>query len=255
MPTIRVKITRDKSNRIITLDLEEYLRGVVPSEMPSTWPIEALKAQAVAARTYAMSKLNSSRSYDVDDTTAYQAYRSDRTRESTDKAVKETAGQVLKYGGKLISAVYCASNGGKTISAKQKWGHEHAYLPAQSDPYDAASGQKKNGHGVGMSQHGARQAALKGLTYKQILSFYYPNTQIVSSGKTSTFKVETLKVTATSLNIRKGAGTGYEAISQVPKGTLMLGGERSDGWRHVIGFVGANKTVDGWACEKYLEVI
>ena len=73
---IRVKITRDSSNTIKTMDLEEYLRCVVPSEMPASWPAEALKAQAVAARTYAMKKIQDrkSKEFDVDDTNAFQAY-------------------------------------------------------------------------------------------------------------------------------------------------------------------------------------
>ena len=74
---IRVKITRllslDKG-KIPTLDMEEYLRGVVCREMSDKWPLEALKAQAVAARTFAMSRLNPGAAFDVDDTTKYQAY-------------------------------------------------------------------------------------------------------------------------------------------------------------------------------------
>lgn len=179
---IRVKITRDKSNRIVTMDLEEYLRGVVPSEMPSSSHLEALKAQAVAARTYAAHKIatRSKQAFDVDDTTAYQAYRPGNTNARTDQAITATAGEVLHYGGKIIdTAVYGASNGGYTVSAQQRWKNPRAYLPAQTDPWDAAAGYARNGHGVGLSQRGAMYAAQKGSSYRQILSFYYPGTVIV----------------------------------------------------------------------------
>ena len=83
---IRVKITRDNSNRIVVLNLEEYLRGVVPAEMPASSPQEALRAQAVAARTYAVKKIEEgkNRAYDVDDTAGYQAYVPSRIHPSSD---------------------------------------------------------------------------------------------------------------------------------------------------------------------------
>ena len=102
---IRVKITRDKSNVVKTMDIEEYLRGVVPSEMSSTWPMEALKAQAVAARTYAMGHLNPARAYDVDDTVTYQAFHLGRTRKRSDEAIKATKGEVLTIVPMKISLV------------------------------------------------------------------------------------------------------------------------------------------------------
>ena len=178
---IRVQITRDGSNRIITLPIEEYLSGVVPAEMPSRYPAEALKAQAVAARTYALGNINlrANEPYHVDDTTRYQAYKPNWINNLTDAAAKATKGEVLHYKEELIdTCVYCNSNGGRTVSSKKKWGGHRDYLIEKDDPYTKRSGVKKDSHGVGMSQVGARQMALVGKTYKEILSFYYPGTEL-----------------------------------------------------------------------------
>lgn len=172
---IRVKITRDGSNTIKTIELEEYLRCVVPSEMPASWPAEALKAQAVAARTFAMQKVQTrqTKEYDVDDTVAFQAYCIGHERPSTDKAIKDTVNQYLTYNGKIIEAAYSSSNGGRTYSSEERWGGATAYLISQPDPFNK---EAKNGHGVGMSQYGARHRAEAGQTYDEILAFYYTKT-------------------------------------------------------------------------------
>jgi len=104
--TIRVKIVN--TDEIKTLPLEEYLRGVVPSEMPALWNAEALKAQAVLARSYAMACVlrNSSKSYDVNDTVAYQVYNPSRIHPNSDAAVQETAGVYLVEDGKPFLAEY-----------------------------------------------------------------------------------------------------------------------------------------------------
>ncbi len=174
---IRMKMTRT-TGKVETLALEEYLRGVIPAEVSAaSWPPEALKAQAVAARSYALKKIEGSKGkeYDVDDTSAYQAYNPAKIDARTDAAIKSTAGQVLTFNSRTVEAVYCASNGGVTVSARERWGSDVSYLVAQRDPYDTRA---KSGHGVGMSQHGAKARAEAGHTYAQILSFYYPSTML-----------------------------------------------------------------------------
>ncbi len=177
MSTIRVNITRTVPTGIETIDLEEYLYGVVPSEMGTGWPVEALKAQAIASRSVAVFRIKPSKPYDVTDTTADQAYVPSKIKPDTTKAVKDTSGLVLLYNGKVIDAVFSASNGGTTVSAKERWGGSgYPYLIAGNDPYDKKAGYKKNGHGVGMSQRGAQQMAKDGMLYTDILKFYYPGT-------------------------------------------------------------------------------
>ena len=122
---IRVMITRDGSSRIESLEMEDYLKGVVPSEIKAeSCPAEAMKAQAVAARTYGMRKCSERRGkpYDVDDTAGCQAYGARPRHARSDAAVKATRGQVLTYYGRLVDAVYTDSNGGRCVSALERWG-------------------------------------------------------------------------------------------------------------------------------------
>ncbi len=113
-----------------TLNLERYLRGVVPKEAVSSWPLEALKTQAVAARTYAAYHLLTSKRslYDVDDTARYQVYAgAGEAKESTDLAIKETRGEVLVHNEKVIVAFFHAYSGGRTDSAENIFGNPADY--------------------------------------------------------------------------------------------------------------------------------
>jgi SpoIID/LytB domain protein len=121
--TFEIKKKTNGDIQVINLvDIETYLRGVVPSESISTWPIESLKAQAVAARTYALyhyTTAPSSRPYHVDDTARFQVYTGlDHVKPSTDQAVAETDSEVMMYNNKLIIAYFHAYSGGRTDSAK-----------------------------------------------------------------------------------------------------------------------------------------
>ena len=241
------------------LDLEDYLKGVVPAEVPSSFPFVVLKAQAILARTYLLSHLGSNPNYDICATQVCQVYQgvSIETKE-TNVAVEATRGMILAYGGRPILAVYSADSGGYTASAAEVWGHAVPYLVARPDPYAGrrswtlstqgvdiaralstvgkgvgrvrslsvahysqsgriesvvvagSSGRLElnppltarflralglvgtrahlsgsgpwhfagegSGHGVGMSQWGARGFAEHGWNTRQILSYYYPGT-------------------------------------------------------------------------------
>ena len=156
---------------INNLPLEDYLKGVVPSEMPSRWNQEALKAQAIAARSYAVATKNAgkhaSQGFDLVDSTADQAYGgASAEKTSTTKAVEDTKGIVLIQDKKVLPTYYHASSGGQT----KVWGSNSSFL--QSVPsFD--EGTKKNGHGVGMSQHGANNMAEQGYNAYQILNYFY----------------------------------------------------------------------------------
>lgn len=118
--TLEVRLAGpDRLDVINVVDVESYLRGVVPAEMPATWPLEALKAQAVASRTYVLRQREAARRagspVDVTDDTGSQVYRgADAERPSTDQAVAATRGQVLTYAGQLISALFHSAAGGHT---------------------------------------------------------------------------------------------------------------------------------------------
>jgi stage II sporulation protein D len=246
---------------INVVDLESYLRGVVAAEMPGSWPLEALKAQAVAARTYVLYSMQPTETYDICATTDCQKYSGvAKEHPNSDQAVYETAGQVLTYGGAFAKTYFHADSGGVLASPKEVWGGSADYLPAHNDvdygtPHrnwertlepaevenmlasygknvgtissmliqsNTASGRVwemtftgsagtvtmsgtsltkmlRNmglkstrfsmtgnlsvvgngfGHGVGMSQYGAKHLSEGGYAYSQILGFYYPSTAL-----------------------------------------------------------------------------
>ena len=170
--------TRKGLTVINDIDMENYIKGVVPAEMPPTWNIEAQKAQAIAARSYALANMGKRLEYGYDllDTPQDQNYMgvSEETLQ-TNRAVDVTKGQVLVYNGKIIPAYYHASAGGHTLSAKRVWGKNIPYLQAVRS-FD--SNVHKNGHGVGMSQNGANYLANKGYSAYQILGYFYKNVRL-----------------------------------------------------------------------------
>lgn len=113
---------------------------------------------------------------------AYRAARCDDVKYPISyKAAMETKGQVLMYNGAIAVAHFSANNGGRTTSSKERWGGDYPYLIEQDDPWDMEDGHKKYGHGVGMSQRGARVAAKKGIGYREILAFYYPGCAVADN--------------------------------------------------------------------------
>lgn len=130
---------------INVVDLEDYVKGVIPYEMGGSWPLAALEAQAVCARTYACRSSKHLRTYgfDVCSTTDCQVYYglgsgNSYSTDLTDQAVDNTAGLKLYYQGDLVQdAVYHASNGGATEDAENVWGTNVPYLRGKSDPYEA----------------------------------------------------------------------------------------------------------------------
>lgn len=137
------------------LPLERYVASVVGAEMPSSWSMEALKAQAVAARSYALAHMArpASRHWHLGDSTRWQAYRgllssSPRTR----RAAEETAGLILSYQGGIVESLYAANN-------QISW-EAHGQL------------------GASMSQEGAQALASAGRSYNEILGRYYPGASL-----------------------------------------------------------------------------
>jgi stage II sporulation protein D len=122
------------------IPLESYLQGVVAGEMPFGWPAEALKAQAIAARSYALASLLKGKPFDLYSDVRSQVYLGVAgEKPSTTKAVTDTAGQVVLYGGKVATTYYFSSSGGKTASAADVFGFSVPYLVSRPDPWDKAS--------------------------------------------------------------------------------------------------------------------
>ncbi|MCX7720366.1 MAG: SpoIID/LytB domain-containing protein [Dictyoglomus thermophilum] len=241
------------------LNMEEYLMSVVPSEMPASYPLDALKAQAVASRTYALVNKGKHGEFDLCNTTHCQVYKGMRVEnERSTRAVMETIGEIVVYNNQPIKAFFHSSSGGFTEDCKYVWGEDLPYLKGLKDSEEllndtwsrtvtfsefinklssvginiggnfsielekTSSGRiymmyfksnegiyyikgtsfrnlfnlpstlfdivvngdyiifsgRGNGHGVGLSQKGAKFLAEKGYNYKEILKFYYQGVEV-----------------------------------------------------------------------------
>ncbi|MBC8060784.1 MAG: SpoIID/LytB domain-containing protein, partial [Clostridiaceae bacterium] len=274
MGSFLIQLSGSKLLPINMIDIENYLKGVVGYEMSDGWPLESLKAQAVAARNYAISRVGyaAAKGYDFDDTAAYQVYKGlNANLENVINAVDQTRGQVLLYNNTLVETLYSAWHGGISENSENVWGNTVPYLRSVQDTYENltwpngniivtnsqiktllttkgylastdtflsldlnsitkfASGRianikiiykdiagttktklvindntrtflslpsnlytvtydvvnsaytfsgKGNGHGLGMSQIGAKNRATAGHSYDQILKFYYQNSYL-----------------------------------------------------------------------------
>lgn len=142
---ITVTVYRN-NGKIINLELEEYVLGVVGAEMPASFNIEALKAQAILARTYALKSIKNGKK--LTDTVSTQAYKdnselqklwkNDYTKyyEKIKKAVNETKGKVILYNNEYIDAVYHSTSNGKTENSKNVWKNSLPYLVSVDSSWD-----------------------------------------------------------------------------------------------------------------------
>ena len=124
---------------INVVDLEDYVKCVIPWEMSKDWPVEALKAQAVCARTYAVCQTkHRAQGFDICATTHCQVYQGTAASgANSDAAVDQTAGEFLYYSGRLVQeAVYYSSNGGASEDSLNVWGNDVGYLKGKIDPYE-----------------------------------------------------------------------------------------------------------------------
>lgn len=144
-----IKVKRNKTNEIVEVPLEEYVIGVVAGEMPASFNIEALKAQAVASRTYALKKSESSKNdYDVVDTTSNQVYIDyDEMKEKwqnnydtyvlkVKEAVAQTKGEVVLYNNNLIDAMFFSTSNGYTENSEDVFSSNMPYLVSVDSSWD-----------------------------------------------------------------------------------------------------------------------
>jgi stage II sporulation protein D len=137
--SIQVDVSGGKLRAINIVGLEQYLYGVVPAEMPFSWHPEALKAQAVVARSYALA-VRKTGAFDLYPDTRSQVYLGiDHERPSTNAAVDATAGKVVLYGGQVAKTYFFSTSGGRTASSQDVWGTAVPYLVSVPDPYDSIS--------------------------------------------------------------------------------------------------------------------
>lgn len=166
---LHVKTDGKMLTAVLHIPIEEYLLGVVPYEMSDSFPLEALKAQAVAARTYALYKMRgASGAYDLVDNTNDQVFRGyNASNERAIRAVQETAGVACYNNGALAICYYTASNGGQVELVRNVWGKgEGDYITMHDDPYDV-----ENPESVVKSAAIAKTAK-DGIVYNQHLTDY-----------------------------------------------------------------------------------
>jgi hypothetical protein len=184
---------------IVTMDLEEYLKGVLPKEIGASFPMEAMKAQAVAARTYTVDYTGGGKKA-ICITTQCQVWSSTRYA-ATDQAVDATKGQVAvyvgseaSYKGKLAGGYYAASCGGSTINSENKWSYR-PFLRAKTcieNKTGACSAVCKTtdassntcwgiyGHRIGLCQRGAQSMGKCNKTHIEIVKHYYTDVDIAN---------------------------------------------------------------------------
>lgn len=150
---IQIRVKRDEKKTIEKIPLEKYLIGVLAGEMPISYDIEALKAQAVAARTYAIRKMemNKNKEYDIIDTTNDQVYKDEQQlkqawgnnyNENIEKitnAINSTSGEYLTYEGETIQAFFFSTSSGTTENCKDVFGENIPYLVSVASSWDQNS--------------------------------------------------------------------------------------------------------------------
>lgn len=216
--TITVKMTRDQNRRKYgdqtVMDIEEYLAGVIPSEISDSSPMEALKAQAIAARTFALNRVRAGSG--VDDTANCQAFRCERMASpNSRRAIEETAGVVMTYDGQLARVYFSSSNGGMTKRSGDVWQMHFPYYVSKEDPWDTSARMEhpsiKVSHGVGMSQVGAVYAAKQGFSHTEILAFYYAETTLADNyGVIEEEKTIAVKASDLVREFKRMVGWAYE---------------------------------------------
>lgn len=199
---MEVSLYKDKLALVNEVPLEEYLISVVGGEVYSSWPMDALKAQAVAARTFALYQGNKFEIANVVDTTLSQAYFGvEKEHPDIKRAVEETAGEVLMQNGKLIEAIFNSNAGGKTADPMEVWGGSYDYFQVVDSPDDVAEAGSKSWYRVSLPD------GKTGYVREDVVSL---------SGQTAT-------VLENGTNVRPtpAVQTGVQPVGKVDKGTKL----------------------------------
>lgn len=253
-----VRFTAWESGRINVVnyvELEDYVKGVIPYEMSSSWPYEALKAQAICARTYVVFNQNAYEEYDFDltDDTESQVYRGyAEANGTTDSAVDETAGMVVRYEGKICDIYYFASSGGASEDGINVFGVNEPYLSGKTDPFeDAVDYNIKDWTTYRSGEGMARQLSAEGYTIgtvTELVPEYSANGNVIA--------MTYIDDQGTSLRLE-----GRDCYSLIRLNNCRFTVEsdgysfvfRGDGWGHNCGMSqwGANAmaSVYGYDCE------
>ena len=197
-----IKVKNEKTGEIKEIPFEKYIVGVVSGEMPASYELEALKAQAVAARSYALYHM-SKKEYDVTNTTSFQVYLEekdlkekwkedyDKNIKKIEKAVIETRGEYLTYKGKKVDAMFFAVSTGKTENSEEVFVSKLPYLRSVSSAWDEKSPAFTSTITLSLNDF-----------YKNLNLPYEENLNIEILEKTSTGRIKKLKINKEELNGR-----------------------------------------------------
>ncbi|MEK7433172.1 MAG: SpoIID/LytB domain-containing protein [Cyanobacteriota bacterium] len=238
----------DKSNFHIVNDVmvEDYLKGVVPSESSASWPIESLKAQTIAARTYALSNWNRRESlgFDLMATTSDQVYNGMAVEHpATNQAISETSGEVALYNGKPINALFFSCSGGYTDSAKEVWQTDLPYIQPAKD-FDQKAPKYKwvqtfnnNDIQTGLKKLGVDAGTIQNITIKEKTE-HGRATKLTIKGSKGEFDVDGNKfrlavgLNSTRFTVEPSLSATKKLLSsKSPSGFVFNGG----GWGHGLG--------------------
>jgi hypothetical protein len=187
----RLDATRDGDELVpvVSIDLETAVASVVAAEQTASTPLEALKAQAVAARSFFVAARGRHRGFDFCDTTHCQFLRDPPAADHpAARAARETSGLVLTFRGAPIEAFYSASCGGRTrtladAGLRSAGGYPYFSVECGYCARRHAEGER-NGHGVGLCQEGAARMAAEGsASFDEILTHYYPGTALATRSR------------------------------------------------------------------------
>ncbi len=205
--TLEIEAREEGLLLVNEVTMEEYLYAVLPSEMPSSFGVEALKAQAICARSYAYTELLANRyaayGAHVDDSTACQVYNNTPETEEAILAVKETHGQVLFYEGEVAQCYYYSTSSGHTAAAEDVWEHAEAvpYLQAKESEYDAESPWYRWQTFLSLEELSERVEATLKERYRvvpeQILTYDDTTGDFVSKAIDAVGKIKTIRVQET----------------------------------------------------------
>ncbi|MEW6096289.1 MAG: SpoIID/LytB domain-containing protein [bacterium] len=257
---IEVEINGDEIKVINVIDLEEYLYGVIKNEMSSNAPMEALKAQAVIARTFALANLkkHEEEGYNLCSKVHCQVYKGmDTETDSVINAVNSTQAQVLTYNGEIAKIFYHAWCGGITADASSVWGQDISYLKEVPDPFCRKLGNNgwqytfalneikdilnKNGFNIGNISSIYEGSKSKSERVNEVVIIHTNGTTAISSNKFR-LMVGPDKIWSTLFTIRRngnkvtfqGRGKGH-GVGLCQQGAIMMG-KLGYNYKQILGF-------------------
>jgi LysM repeat protein len=232
-PSGRTVIVKMETGNDVVMDIDEYAKGVLPYEMATGWPVEALKAQAVAAKSYALAAGS------VFTDTRSQVYGPLRHAD-TNAAVDAVKGVYLAHGGQVIMPFYFGHCNGRTRSPS-----EAGWNPVADRPYlkgaDCECGRNTYfGHGIGMCQRGAQAMALRGAKFDEILRHYYQGIELQgfdgseSQVTPANATIYTVKEGDSLLALGSTFGVEWPVIFQANRNLITDPNVLKAGWQLVI---------------------